>query len=137
MILCYDELGRIFLTYNDPIAKGLEKVLSDNGTSFIHYKPEDGTKIYGSEVINLFYVVDGVVVPRPECPVSVSVKSQVVSLADVPVGSKVLLVMDAGTPFEMREEIKEYTIEFDEHASIKFVVAAPFPYRVKVYDVEI
>ena len=136
MILCYDNFGRVNLTYNDPIPNGIDAVLMEHGISFVHHKPVNGD-IYGARVAHDVYVMNGEVLPRPDFAIAVNVTDRIVSLAGVPDGSTVLAIIDPGTPFEHREIINEYTIEFDEPSKVSFVINPPFPMKERSIDVEI
>lgn len=135
MILCHDETGRIYLTYNDPIPDGLAQMLTENGTTFVWFKPETG--MYGANLINAVYVEGGEVVDRPECAASVVMDGRIVRLDNVPEGSTVTAIIDAGTAFEHRETITDYHIEFDEPCNVKFAIIPPFPMKEGFYDVEV
>ncbi|MGX7874457.1 hypothetical protein ACVDG5_018345 [Mesorhizobium sp. ORM6] len=137
MILCYDKDGQIYLTYNDPIPPGMDEFLQEQGMTFVHHKPEKGTDIYGAAVTYHKYVVSGEVVDRPECTASAYVGGRTARLDNVPEGSTVTAIIDAGTPFEHRETITDFLIEFDEPCNVKFAVVPPFPMKEGFYDVQI
>lgn len=127
MIIQHTETGEIFHAIHDPVPEetrdfylAIERVLDI-----------DGDTIKGD--VFAYFVDDGELMARPACPVSITVDGAVVTLHDVPEGTKVFVHLSEQTIVELDDT----TFEVDEPGSLKLVVEAPWPHLAGNYHVEI
>ena len=135
ILCCYDEAGRISNLIFEPIPAGFSNHYKKLG--ILHSLFENPDNLDAVEVATLYHVVDGAVVPRPDNPAKVAQDGRALHFSDVPAGSVVTAVLDAGTPFERRETIEDDAVEFDEAGKLRITIAAPWPYLEGIYDVEV
>jgi hypothetical protein len=135
MLCCHDDTGLITNMIFEPIPAGFDVHYDKLGLLYSMFDNPD--ELTGLQVSQLCHVVNGAVVTRPNSSATVAVNGRVVTIDDVQDGSTVHVLLNAGTPFEHRETITDYVLEFDEAGTLDICIVPPWPYLEVKYRVEI
>ncbi|WP_457587277.1 hypothetical protein [Ensifer canadensis] len=137
MIACYDAEGRITNIYHDPVPEELLQHLTTIGTAFVSIDSLESA----SDLARNVYIVDGEPTIRPEFATAVAVNGLSIDVSNIPAGSTVVLLLDAGTPLEIRHALTvtagTAAITLDEAGPVRLLVTPPWPYLESTYDFDL